>query len=61
MIDHEAIWQADVCEMPFKFFVAENLVKAEQVRALHSDFPRIEQPGAFPVQELEYGQRRRPV
>ncbi|MGI9386558.1 MAG: 2OG-Fe(II) oxygenase [Methyloligellaceae bacterium] len=55
MMDLEAIWQASVNKMPFTFFVAENLLQPADLAALHEDFPRIEQPGTFPLQELEYG------
>ena len=55
MMDVEAIWQASVNKMPFTFFVAENLLQPADLAALQEDFPRIEQPGTFPLQELEYG------
>lgn len=55
MIDLEAIWQASVNELPFKFFVAPNVLMPGALDALRADFPRINQPGAFPLQELEYG------
>ncbi len=55
MINLEAIWQANVNEMPFRFFVAENILKPVGLDQLRKDFPRIEQPGVFPLQELDYG------
>lgn len=55
MIDLEAIWEAHVNERPFKFFVAGNILHAPDLKQLSEDFPRIEKPGAFPLQELEYG------
>ena len=55
MIDLEAIWQASVNEVPFRFFVSGNVLKPADLAQLREDFPRIEQPGAFPLQELEYG------
>lgn len=55
MIDREAIWNAEVTRMPFSFFVAHNVLSAPDMEALREDFPQIEQPGAFPLQELEYG------
>lgn len=55
MIDLEAIWQARVNEVPFKFFVADNILKSTDLDQISEDFPSIGQPGAFPLQELEYG------
>ncbi len=55
MIDLEAIWQTGVNEIPFKFFIAENILKPADLDQLSEDFPNIEQPGAFPLQELDYG------
>jgi SM-20-related protein len=55
ILDLEAIWQADVSEAPFKYFVVENVVRDEWLKALQNDCPRIEQPGSFPLEDLEYG------
>lgn len=55
MIDLDAIRGAHVNERPYKFFVAGNVLGASDLQQLEQDFPRIEQPGAFPLQELEYG------
>ena len=55
MIDLEAIWQSGVNETPFKFFVAKNILKSKDLARLKEDFPNIEQPGSFPLQELDYG------
>ena len=55
MIDLEAIWRASVNEVPFKYFVAGNILKPDDLDQLRNDFPNIEQPGAFPLQELDYG------
>ncbi len=55
MIDLEAIWGAHVNEWPYKFLVAGNVLGAPDLKRLWEDFPHIEQPGAFPLEELEYG------
>lgn len=55
MIDLEAIWQASVTDKPFRFFVAPNVLEPGALEALRNDFPNIEQPGVFPLQELQYG------
>jgi hypothetical protein len=55
MIDLEEIWHAPVNEIPFKFFVAPGVLQRADLEQLARDFPRIEQPGSFPLQELEYG------
>jgi len=55
MIDIETIRGAQVSEKPFKFLVARNILGPSDLKRLKRDFPRIEQPGTFPLQELEYG------
>jgi SM-20-related protein len=55
ILDLEAIWEAEVSEAPFKYFVAENVVREEWLKALQDDCPRIEQAGSFPIEDLEYG------
>ena len=55
MIDLDAIWGAPVNERPYKFFVAGNILDGPDLKQISEDFPYIEQPGAFPLQELEYG------
>ncbi|MFQ5626123.1 MAG: 2OG-Fe(II) oxygenase [Methyloligellaceae bacterium] len=55
MIDLEAIRGARVNEKPFKFLVARNILAPSDLKQLKRDFPLIEQPGTFPLQELEYG------
>ncbi|MDA7946998.1 MAG: 2OG-Fe(II) oxygenase [Hyphomicrobiaceae bacterium] len=55
MINLEAIWQTPVNALPFKYFVAENLFQSSDLEALDEDFPRLEQPGTFPLQEVDYG------
>lgn len=55
MIDLENIWQAEVPVRPFEYFVARNVLNISDLEDVRADFPRIERPGAFPLQELEYG------
>lgn len=55
MINLEAIWQTPVNARPFKYFVAENLLQPADLAELESDFPHLEQPGAFPLQDVDYG------
>ncbi len=55
MIDFGAIASADVAHDRFQFFVAENVLSAEDLTAVRADFPDIRKPGIFPLSELTYG------
>ena len=55
MIDFGAIAGAEVAHDRFQFFVAENVLSAEDLTAVRADFPDIQKPGIFPLSELTYG------
>jgi len=55
MIDLEKIWQAEVPVRPFEYFVARNVLSKSDLEGVRADFPHIDHPGTFPLQELEYG------
>jgi hypothetical protein len=40
---------------PFEYFVARNVLSRSDLDDVRADFPRIDRPGIFPLQELEYG------
>ena len=55
MLDLEAIWRTEVSERPFSFFVVENILNPADLAAVKNDFPRIDRPGLFPLQDVTYG------
>jgi SM-20-related protein len=40
---------------PFPYLLLPRFVKAEALAAVNADYPRIDHPGSFPIQELKYG------
>ncbi len=54
-LDLEALSRAAVSQDPFPYLVVPGFLPMAAVRALSADFPRIEQPGSFPVGELRCG------
>lgn len=55
MLNLEAIWRTEVSERPFSFFVVENILSAADLAAVKNDFPSIDRPGLFPIQDVTYG------
>lgn len=55
MIDIEAIDKAPVATEPFKFFAAAQVLQGHDLDAIRRDFPRIEKPGVYPLEALDYG------
>ncbi len=55
ILDLEALQRAPVTTSPFVFTVASGCLRPESQPLLQRDFPRIDQPGSFPVSELSYG------
>lgn len=51
----EALRRIPVAADPFPHLVVPGFLPADAVRALSADFPRIDQPGSFPVADLRYG------
>ena len=40
---------------PFPYLILPGFVKPEALAAVHADYPHIDHPGSFPVEELRYG------
>lgn len=55
MIEFQKIAAAPVAKEPFQFFAAENVLGDRDLEAIQRDFPKIEKPGIFPLEALEYG------
>jgi SM-20-related protein len=55
VLNVDALRKTPLTRDPFDFAVVSGFVRPEARRTLDADFPRIEQPGLFPVSELQYG------
>jgi hypothetical protein len=55
MIRLDALAQAEVASEPFPYLLAAGVLDAADLRAIAADFPRIDKPGLFPVEGLQYG------
>lgn len=55
IIDLQRLRQATVFREPFNFMIATELLGSRHLSELRADFPRIDQPGLFPISELNYG------
>jgi SM-20-related protein len=55
LLDLAAFRAAPRADRPFQYVVVPGFVRPEALAALHADYPRIEQPGSFPVGGLTYG------
>ncbi len=54
MLKLDAIAAANAAHEPFSFFVTHAL-DARDLDAIRADFPAIEKPGIFPLEDLKYG------
>jgi hypothetical protein len=54
-LDLAALRAAAVSRTPFEYLVVPRFVKPEAAAAINADFPKIGQPGSFPLSELSYG------
>jgi SM-20-related protein len=45
----------ELCREPFDFLVVPGFLQAEGLAAIHTDFPRVERPGSFPLETQRYG------
>jgi SM-20-related protein len=54
-LDLEALGRAPVATEPFPYLVVPGFVPPAARAALATDFPRIDQPGSFPVADLNFG------
>lgn len=55
LVNLEAFRKVPLIQDPFPFVIVPGFLKREVKSSLDADFPRIAQPGSFPVSELEYG------
>jgi SM-20-related protein len=54
-LDYAAL-AATPCERdPFDYVICPGFVRKDALAAIHADYPKIDQPGSFPYQTLEYG------
>jgi SM-20-related protein len=54
-LDLEALRQTPLERAPFPYLVVPGFVPPAARAALAADFPRIDQPGSFPVEDLTFG------
>lgn len=54
-IDLEALRATQLVRDPFEFVIVPNLVRREALAAVTADFPRITEPGSFPLDKLAFG------
>lgn len=55
MIDFDAISRSEVIQDPFRFFATTRVLSASDLAAVRADFPKIRNPGIFPLSALSYG------
>jgi hypothetical protein len=54
-LDLTAFRATPLIREPFDYLVVPGFIKPEARAAINADYPRIDNPGSFPVQELSYG------
>jgi hypothetical protein len=54
-LDLEAFRAAPLIREPFEYLVLPGFLKPQAAAAINRDYPVIENPGSFPVEELAYG------
>jgi hypothetical protein len=54
MLKVDAIAAANAAREPFSYFLAQ-VLEPKDLEGIRADFPAIEKPGIFPLEELEYG------
>lgn len=57
MLDLNAFRNQPLTESPFPYLVLPDFVTPQGRSAANADFPKIEQPGSFPLDTLSYGPR----
>ncbi len=55
LLDLDALRRSPVVPVPFPHVIVPGFLPPDAVRAVSADFPRIEQPGSFPVADLRFG------
>jgi len=53
--DMDALRAAPLAKEPFQYFVAPGFVRSEACAEINRDYPKIAEPGSFPVAQLTYG------
>jgi hypothetical protein len=54
-LDLEALRATPLTRRPFEYLIVPGFIKPGARAALHADFPRIDQPGSFPINGLRFG------
>jgi SM-20-related protein len=54
-IDLAALARTSLASEPFPYLIVPGFVPPDACRALSADYPRITQPGSFPIADLEFG------
>jgi SM-20-related protein len=54
-LDLQALAAATLSREPFDYVVVPRFVRSEALGGIHQDYPKIGQPGSFPVDGLSYG------
>jgi hypothetical protein len=54
-LDLRSLEATPLCREPFQHLVVPGFIHANALDAIHHDYPRINQPGSFPVEELKFG------
>jgi SM-20-related protein len=54
-LDFAAFRSARLTQEPFPYLILPGFVKPAARAAVHTDYPRIDHSGSFPVEELKYG------
>ena len=55
LLDLDALRRTPVVQEPFPHVIVPGFLPPDAVRALSADFPKIDQPGSFPVADLRFG------
>lgn len=55
VLDLAAFRDTPLIREPFEYLVLPEFVKASALEAIHAGFPKVEQPGSFPLSEVTYG------
>lgn len=56
-IEMERLRETPLKTDPYDYVTVENFVPVETLETIAEDFPNLDLPGSFPVEELEYGPR----
>ncbi len=56
-VDMDRLRETPLKTDPYDYLTVENFVPLDALDAIAEDFPDLELPGSFPVEELTYGQR----